>query len=380
MSGLEVIIEADGFTVSYGRGKTVQEFRGEGLDGGECLHGFTDRHGITSTSVNLFVSEELIFATSISLPVRTPDIAEAVKFQLGLITPFREDEVLYSYSAQRAGELYKTTIFAARAGLLANSIEEIIAAGFQVRGLYPESQRYVTNKLGKEKWALVMPGKFTKVFVFSGTVLEDRMLCHPDLSFAKTAELCGTESLYHTARPAASRFQPSSDLLSASPVLKDFNMLPASYRRPDYTRMAIIALLAVNLFALIFVTGYKLRQIDGVISETEAEIARLAPVMMEVSELRREIKKNKDFLAGVQGLEANTDLISFLTRLTEELPETSYLDQLQLNGKEKVVVIQGYTDNVGELTEKLQVLGETRLKSTSRRKNRTYFQVEIGLP
>jgi len=32
------------------------------------------------------------------------------------------------------------------------------------------------------------------------------------------------------------------------------------------------------------------------------------------------------------------------------------------------------------LTEKLQSVGETRLQSTSRRKDMTYFQVEISLP
>jgi hypothetical protein len=44
------------------------------------------------------------------------------------------------------------------------------------------------------------------------------------------------------------------------------------------------------------------------------------------------------------------------------------------------ISMQGYTGDIAELTASLRSLGDAKLKSTSRRQNQTYFDVEVNLP
>ncbi len=379
--GLEVIIRSDGFVLTCDRGSIVEELRRDEVDAGAALASFCEKHGLRARTVNLFLAEELVYMASIDLPSNTPNIGEAVSFQLGILAPFPEENILYSYSAVRAGDNFRVTISAARSAQVVASVEELIKAGFVVKGLYPESQRYVTGKWRKLRWALVVPGKLSKIFVFDGGQYVDRFLSSSEnLNHDELAEVCDTENVFHVSPPAGSSFKSVQMLMAAPPLLKDHNMLPASYRRLDYLKIAIIVLLVLNLVGLAAFGSFKFLDQKKQINKADREITRLQPLVREVKKTRERIRQTEEFLDLVAKIRGNPDLFSFMEKLTLALPEGSYLNQLRLTASEGTVVINGFTDNVGDLTEKLQSVGESRLQSTSRRKNMTYFQVEISLP
>ena len=379
--GIEVIIQAAGIVLTAGRGTLVEEVSPEEADIGVALAAFAEDHGLPGGTVNLFLAEELVYTSSFDLPSDTPNLGDAVKFQLGMLAPFPERDILYSYTAARAGESYRVTISAARSGQVISIVEQLIRAGFVVKGIYPESQRYVSGKRRKQRWALVMPGRLVKTFVFEGSRLSDRLLNNGgELPYDELARICETENIFHLGAPDDARFKSRQMLLAAPPLLKDYNMLPVSYRRLDYLKIAIVVLVVLNLVGLIALGGFRFVEQNHLINRADREIARLEPLVNEVKETRERIRKTEDFLDLVSQLEGNPDLFPFLENLTMTLPEGSYLNQLRINVSEGNAVINGFTDNVGELTEKLQEVGETRLQSTSRRRNQTYFQVEITLP
>jgi Tfp pilus assembly protein PilN len=169
-------------------------------------------------------------------------------------------------------------------------------------------------------------------------------------------------------------------LLAAPPLLKNYNMLPASYRRRDNLKSAIFVLLFLNLVGLAALGGLTLVKQTKQINLAEQEISRLQPLVSKVKETKEQIGQTEQFLDSVAKMKGNPDLFAFLANLTLALPAGSYLNQLQFTAATNSVTINGFTDNVGDLTEKLQAVGESRLQSTSRRQNMTYFQVEISLP
>ena len=359
----------------------VEEISREEIDAGESLVAFCKKHGLRTGTVNIFLAEELVYVTTIDLPAGTANLGEALRFQLGVLAPFPEHDILYSYTAVRVGDSYRVTVVAARSGHVISLVEQLLRAGFVVKGLYPESQRYVTGKWRKLKWALVLPGKLGKIFVFEGGRLSERFLSREEnLQYDELARICDTANIFHPDPPAGENFRSAQMLLAAQPLLKDHNMLPPSYRRLDYLKLIIIFLVVMNLGGLVALGGFKFVEQARIIEKADREITRLEPLVREVKETRKRIRQTEDFLELVGELKGNPQLFPFLENLTMTLPEGSYLNQLQINVLEGTAVINGFTDNIGELTEKLQSVGETRLQSTSRRKNMTYFQVEISLP
>ncbi len=109
-------------------------------------------------------------------------------------------------------------------------------------------------------------------------------------------------------------------------------------------------------------------------------INRIMPQVKEVKGLRDKNERLKDYIEKIEGISPSPDIITFLAELTTKLPETSYLDQMRMDKKKNAIHIQGYTEDISDLTSKLKEMGETSLKSTSRRRNKTYFNVEISLP
>lgn len=380
--GLEVIIRSDGLDITYDRGRIVEELRqDEKVDAGAVLASFCEEHGLREKTVNLFLAEELVYMAAIDLPSNTPDLGEAVGFQLGMLAPFPKENILYSYSSVRDGDNFKVTIAAAESSTVIASVEKLIRAGFVVKGLYPESQRYVVGKWRRLRWALVVPGELAKIFVFDGTHYVDRFLSNSrELNYEELVGVCDTENIFHVKPPTGSRFKPVQMLLAAPPLLKEHNMLPASYRRLDYLKIATIALVILNLVGLVALGSFRFLEQTRQINVADQEIIRLQPLVSEVKRTKKRIRQTKEFLDLVSEIDANKDLFSFLDKLTLTLPEGSYLSQFQFKASRGSVVINGFTDNVGDLTEKLQSVGESRLQSTSRRKNMTYFQVEISLP
>lgn len=378
--GLEVVILADGFVISSARPQAREELRGEELDIGREVAAFRERHGIGSRAVNLFIAEDLVYGLSLDLPLRTPDLKEAVSLQLGLLLPFPEEGALSAYSISRKGEGYRVMAFAARTRLAAEVVEELVEDGYAVKGLYPENQRYVTARMRRRKWALVMPGRQNKVLVFDGVKLENRLLvAGENFSYEKLSELCGTGLILHTAPPRGSSFIDAQPLLTETPLLKEYNLLPDSYRRPDYLKSVVAVLVVLNLLVLGGMIWLRFDYLRLQIRQREAEISSLMPLVAEVDKTRDQIKKVEGFVATMTGIGKNPDLIGIMQTLTSDLPAESYLDQFKFDGATHLLTINGYATDLNELTAKLKKLGEVRLKSTSRRKDRNYFQVEIAL-
>ncbi len=380
--GLEVVIQSDGFVFGFDRGHLREEQPDVAPDLVRGLNAFREKHGLAGRTVHLFLAEELIFGLELDLPLRTPDLKEAVGLQLGLALPFPQEEALSAYSVTRQADGYRVMAFAARARTVATALDELIEEGFTVKGIYPEHQRYLTKRTSGLEWALVMPGRPAKVYVFAeGGQLKNRLLClGTQPSFDELSERCQTRRIYHPAPAPDSGFSSAAELLADPPLLQEYNLLPPSYRRPDYLKMAIIALVALNLLTLAAGIGYRFQRLSGLATQTETEISELLPLVKEVDRTRAQVDKAEEFLTALNALGGNPDLPAFFEKLTAELPLDSYLDQFRYDSQQQTVTINGYTDDLAEMTKSLQGLGEVRLKSTSRRKNRNYFQVEIGLP
>ncbi|MCK4838782.1 MAG: hypothetical protein KAS94_08250, partial [Desulfobulbaceae bacterium] len=293
-TGLEIIIRSDGFVLTCDRGSIVEELRQDEVDVSAALASFCERHGRRARTVNLFLSEELVYMTAIDLPANYPKIGEAVSFQLGVLAPFPEDNILYSYAAVRDGDNFRVTIAAARSERVVAVVEELLRAGFVVKGLYPESQRYVIAKWRKLRWALVVPGGLTKIFVFDGGQYVDRLLgCSVDLNYGELTEVCATENIFHVSPPNGSNFKSVQMLLAAPPLLKEHNMLPASYRRLDYLKIAIIALLILNLVGLAALGSFKFLGQTKQINRADKEISRLQPLVREAKKTKKRIRQTE---------------------------------------------------------------------------------------
>ena len=223
-------------------------------------------------------------------------------------------------------------------------------------------------------------GRISKALVFDGNRLVDRMPCYHEPEYEAVQKLCGREIVYQSADMEEEGFLSGTELLSQRPVLKEFNLLPATYKKPDYMRYFLIALCILNCIALIAVAGIKEYKIQQTLAYLHTEVEKRLPGVKEIEALRVKEKKLQTSLQYIESIETNFDILSFLDEVTEELPENSYLDQIRMEKKGDAIQLQGYTDDLGELTEKLGEFGNAKLKSTRKRQNKTYFHVEIGLP
>ena len=378
---LEIIIRADGLTLCDPTGQGEDEFissEESSLDA--RLIRFRASRGSSTSTIALFVSEELLYFKIFELPLKTPNLKDAIRFQLALLTPFASDDVLYSYTTTRKKDMYQIALYAAPRQHIQPYLQKFSDSGFTLLGLFPESQRYVNRKKRKTRWVLLTPGRFPKAFVFAGTHLEDRFLCSSEPEFAKLAPLCDTKDIYHPQPSDHDGYTDAGRLREKSPLLKEFDFLPAAYKKPDYARVVIIALLVLNLVSLLGLAGIKQYRLTTVEQQLGTEIKEILPKVKEINSLHAQEKQLTADIEKIKKMSDNPDLITILQRLTEELPETSFLDQLRMDRDKHALNIQGYTEDIGELTEKLQTLGQCKLKSTSRRRNETYFQMEIGLP
>lgn len=379
MTPIEIIIHGNGATIRHPQEEGAAElFVASPETFGKDLVEFCVRTGISATSVIMYVSEELVFYKSFELPLKTPNLKEALEYQLGLLTPFSEDSYLYSYSTVRAKNEYKISLFAVQREQIAIYMQGVADAGFTIEGLFPESQRYVTRSAHKDKWALVLPGRFAKVYTFTGSRLQDRALCGTEPDFDEIVSLTGAAQVYWAGpSPGEQRYRDAGVLLAGKPVLKEFNLLPATYRRPDYFKTIIPVLAALNILCLVGIVGLKITNLYTLDRQVSEQIEKIMPAVKEVKQLQSREQELKAAIGNFEKLGENPDLISFLKELTDKLPSGSYLDQMQLDKREGAIQLRGYTEDVSALTAKLKALGEIKLKSTSRRRNQTYFNVEI---
>ncbi|MDA8165895.1 MAG: hypothetical protein M0017_12795 [Desulfobacteraceae bacterium] len=375
---IQVLVEKDRLTFWHPRGgDTVPLEAGQEVALGSRLRAFLKTAGLPGNRVAVFVAEELLFYKAIELPLKTPDLKEAIGYQVGMVTPFPEEGPLSGFEVHRRKDDYLVHLYAARREPLEGYLQDLFRSGFQVTGLFPEHQRYVGRDSHRARWALVLPGRFAKVLVFAGGRLEQRLLSSTEPEIERLAEVCATEAIYAT-QPGEGRFLDAASLLSDQPLLKEFNLLPASYRRPDYLKMAIAALVALNIAALLGLGGVKIYHLRAAENRVESEISAIQPQIKELKLLQDREQKLVAYTKRIDALGKNPDLIGFLQRLTRELPRNSYLDQMRMDPNIRAISMQGYTQDIGALTASLQKMGDTKLKSTNRRQNQTYFDVEVN--
>jgi hypothetical protein len=389
---VEIIISKHGITLCHPTDCAKSAFIARDEKGiGGSIGEFIKFTNAAPSTITLFVAEELLFFKAFELPLDTSDLKEAVSYQLELTTPFNDETPWYNFEAVRAPGRYQITLYAAQSGYIDVYIQEMIEAGFQISGLYPESQRFVCRLNRKNQWGLLLPGRFVKAYVFNGTNLEDRLLCSAEPSFQEAVEVCRTDKIYRLGQwegeappvkpePEAKPYFEYLDarlLLEQRPLLKSYNLLPASYQQPDYLKIVIGVLLVLNIATFLafgMVKTYKLWQYNHNINQA---IADIMPKVHELRNLEAREEKIQKAIHEIESNGKNIDLISFLTKLTRTMPPTSYIDQLRFNPKTGIIEIMGYTEDVGALTKKLQKAGTASLKSTSRRRGKTYFNVEI---
>jgi Tfp pilus assembly protein PilN len=169
-------------------------------------------------------------------------------------------------------------------------------------------------------------------------------------------------------------------LLRETPLLKYFNMLPESYRRPDYAKIVIAVLLVLNIITFLSLGAVKAYRLKELNAQYDRKIEEIMPLVKEMKEIRIQEEESLQSIDRFKEIGGNFDLISLLTELTDELPKSSYVDQMRMDNRNNSIHIQGYTNDINELTANLQNVGNAQLKSTSSRRNKTYFHVEITLP
>ncbi|MDD5758551.1 MAG: hypothetical protein PHI06_05670 [Desulfobulbaceae bacterium] len=392
---LEIVIHKNGLALCHPTDCTATEFVARDEKGVALrIVDFISRVNAHPAHLHLFVSEDLLFFKSFDLPPDTMDVEEAVGYQLEMVTPFADEATWHSFAVQKDDAGYHVTLYAAQSGYIDAYIQEILEAGIQLSGLYPESQRYVNKLNRKSNWGLILPGRYIKAFIFAGPIMVDRQYCSSEPSFGEAVEVCKSETIFKLdpakieSQPVVEALPPkpyfdyldACTLLTQRPHLKTYNMLPASYQRPDYLKIMIGVLLVVNVLTFLLWGGVKLYTLKKYNTRVNRQIEEIMPLVTEMKNLRQQEEDSLKAIAQIEGIGKNFDLIQFLQQLTTAMPADSYVDQLRLDEQTNVVSIQGYTDEVSALTTKLQEIGAAQLKSTSRRQNKTYFNVEVSLP
>lgn len=381
MKTLHIIIRNDGATLCRPEPRGATEFVGsEEVNFGQRLADFAAKIRGAAPSVCVFIADDLLFFKSFELPLKTPNIKEAIQYQLSILIPFPEDTFYYSYATSREGGKHTISLYAVQRQLIDMYLQDINKAGYTLIGLFPETQRYISRSSQKGRWGLFTPGHYAKLTILSGTQVKERIQCAREAEYEELLETCDCEKIYHLDPPPESAFDDAAMLLEQKPLLKTFNMLPASFRQPDYYKIAISALLILNIVGLLGLTGLKVYRLNSTAGQVEAQINNLLPAVKEINALQEKEQKLTAEIERIETIGSNPDLIGLLAKLTRSLPRASYLDQIRMDKQTASVQIQGYTNDIGTLTSSLQGLGDITLKSTSRRKNQTYFQLEINTP
>jgi len=331
----------------------------------------------TATELTLYVAEELLFATEFSLPAKTPRLAEAIRFQLGMVVPFGDNTFRYSYTTRREGDQQKILLYALKDDAVLPTMETLAAAGHTFAGLFPEHQRLVTRAAPKGTWALLLEGRTSHLFTFRKGQSIGHTLCRQVPTPEELAALGGGDTIYGATEPPRHGLLAPTPLLAAKPLHKNFDLLPENFRRPDYFRHVILGLVIANLALLVLFGGFRLFQIIRLSHTVEQEISAIMPRVKVANDLLSRTEKLEGQIALFRDIGANPDVVGFVAKLTTQLPPGCYLDQLRLEKRGGSYLLDGYANDISSLTAALQTLGEVKLKSTSRRQNQNYFQLEI---
>jgi len=381
MRGVEMLLSATGLTRINGSAKAASDTpkKPEGR-AAKILARIGLSPDAEAGIVTLYIAEELLFCTNFILPAKTANIKEAIRYQLDMLLPFPEDTCLSCYTAERGENGTRITIYALSREFVEPHLSELVSQGRTIGGMFPLSQRHVTRALRKEKWALLLPGGMDKLFTFEGGRLRQRLLCPHQPNFSEAQALSGCEKIFSPDPSPESIFLDAGSLLATPPLGKDFNLLPKAYRKPDYFKFFLAGLVLLNLFSLLMLLGTMEYRFHRTSARVDEEIAKLQPDMKKIAALKSEEVRIEKDIARFEEIGRNPDLIAMLSHLTTKLPPAAYLDQIRMEKKNEAIHIDGYADDMSDLSERLQGFGEVRLRSTSRRNNKNYFQLEINLP
>ncbi len=378
---IEILIREDGVQIGSPFAEEEGEFIAHPVtDLASRLARFCAPQNPSGVKIIFYIAEDLLFFKNIILPLQTANIKEAVSYQLDLLTPF-DGDMLHSFSSIRGSKGFTIGLYAVLAETVVPHLEEVSNHGFQLIGLFPESQRFITPLCKKkEKWALLLPGRLTKALLFSGANLQDRIICHDEPSLSGIQKLSGTEEIFSHIPQEESPFSGTGALLVEQPLFKEHNLLPSSYRRPDYFRYFLIALCILNVCSILAIGVTKEYKITELMTNLQTEVKKLQPAVKKIEQLNIKEKALTASIESMENIGQNFDIIRFIDKVTQKLPDNCYLDQIRMEKKTGAVHLQGYADELSELTAVLETLDQAKLKSTRRRKNKTYFHVEIPRP
>lgn len=318
--------------------------------------------------VTIYMGDDLLFFTRLTLPKQTPDVEKAIALQLDMLSPFGED-CLYAREVEHGKETIDVSLYLADRRLILPVLETLTGLGWRITGLYPESQRGLNKENRKKTWGLLSSGLFHKLTIFKAGHVRDRLQLSGEFDLQTIKKTYDLEEVQDIADIVSFPSPPVSGLC--------FNILPGSFRRTDYSKWLLYGLVGLNcIFALAWLSMTFL-SLQTRITAVETRLQALTPQLQEVKKLKKQEGRQAEILKGYASIGTNKDLLLLLDTLTRELPRSSYLDQLRLDKKTGAIHLQGYTTDLGILTESLQEIGNATLESTLKRKGQTYFQIEV---
>ncbi|MEJ2689551.1 MAG: hypothetical protein P8130_06290 [Deltaproteobacteria bacterium] len=135
---LQLIIESDGIVIcQQDADQEIKLSLKDDVSLGEQLAEYSVKRREQANNLLLFVSEDLLFYKSLVLPLNTQDLREAISYQLGMLVPFEEEDLLYSFSSERRKDGYFITLVATSRKRIKPYLEELTRADFHISGLYP---------------------------------------------------------------------------------------------------------------------------------------------------------------------------------------------------------------------------------------------------
>jgi Tfp pilus assembly protein PilN len=144
-------------------------------------------------------------------------------------------------------------------------------------------------------------------------------------------------------------------LESVKKVPMHINLLPAPLRKRPSRKLYYIMFVLIGLFIISGITwgGSKIMRQSIVLSHLNAETERLAAEVKDIDSIKKNIKDLEIRIDYLDKLwRGRVPLIEVLREVTERIPETAWLQDL--NYDEKGVQIYGYADSASELISLLE--------------------------
>jgi Tfp pilus assembly protein PilN len=353
---------------------TVEDFLNQpaGVWGAEYA-AFLKKLGIPHVAATVLLPRSEVILRLLALPgVGDKDLANAIQFQMDGLHPYREEDVVTSWS--RLPETDSVLVGIARREPVERYLTAFAEAGIKVRS-FSTSAAVLHSALrlfGNPAYAEVLATRETAdggVEIYAESPVKpllsslfalppDRAvaLASAELRFAQPPQPMSFEALVGTA-PA---LPFAAGLTAACPRLAlPLNLLPESMRQstslmawvPSAALAAVVLLLAGALFAYPRIDENRERRALG------EELTKIQPMVTRANDFDRQIadaqKRTAQLDTFRKRAKADMDVLAELTKL---LPPPAWLNLLELT--ERQVVISGEADQAAPL---LRVLDESPL-------------------